>query len=76
MAFRSGKRELKVPVEPAQDQPFAFMVETQRGTATLPVELALEPMRVKGRRVKSGFSRWPSATRRRRKRWKSKGLSG
>lgn len=46
--FNPETRELKVGIEPAQDQPFAFMIGTQRGTATLLVELKLEPLVVKG----------------------------
>ena len=46
--FNPETRELKVGIEPAQDQPFAFMIGTQRGTATLPVELELQPLVVKG----------------------------
>jgi hypothetical protein len=46
--FNPETRELKVGIEPAQDQPFAFMIGTQRGTATLPVELNLQPLVVKG----------------------------
>jgi hypothetical protein len=46
--FNPETRELKVAIEPAQDQPFAFMIGTQRGTATLPVELELRPLVVKG----------------------------
>ena len=46
--FNPETRELKVGIEPAQDGPFAFMIGTQRGTATLPVDLELKPLVVKG----------------------------
>ncbi|MCW1926202.1 hypothetical protein OKA05_26830 [Luteolibacter arcticus] len=46
--FNPETRELKVGIEPAQDQAFAFSIGTQRGTATLPVDLVLEPVKVQG----------------------------
>ncbi|TAE77417.1 MAG: hypothetical protein EAZ84_04160 [Verrucomicrobia bacterium] len=46
--FNPQTRELKVGIEPAQDQPFAFIIGTQRGTATLPIDLQLQAMLVKG----------------------------
>ncbi|WP_193213353.1 hypothetical protein [Luteolibacter marinus] len=46
--FNPETRELKVAVEPAQEQPFAFSIGTQRGTATLPVDLKLSPLVVRG----------------------------
>lgn len=46
--FNPESRELKVAIEPAQQQPFAFTIGTQRGTAALPVDLTLSPMQVKG----------------------------
>jgi len=45
--FNPGTRELKVAIEPAQEQPFAFSIGTQRGTGALPVDLALAPLQVK-----------------------------
>ena len=46
--FDPAKRELRIPVEPAQDQGFDFIVETQRGADSLPMDLELEPLRVAG----------------------------
>jgi hypothetical protein len=46
--FDPGKRELRVSVEPAQEQAFSLLVETQRGAGALPVGLTLEPMRLSG----------------------------
>ncbi len=46
--FNPASRELKVAVEPAQQQPFSFSVGTQRGTGALPVDLVLSPLEVKG----------------------------
>ncbi|MEP4079258.1 MerC domain-containing protein [Haloferula sp.] len=46
--FNPETRELKVAVEPAQENPFAFSVATQRATEGLPVDLKLVPMRVVG----------------------------
>jgi hypothetical protein len=46
--FDPGKRELKMPVEPAQDQGFSFIIETQRGAGSLPMDLELAPLRVEG----------------------------
>ncbi len=46
--FNPETRELKVGIEPAQEQAFAFSIGTQRGTATLPVDLTLEPVKVLG----------------------------
>ncbi|WP_035603756.1 hypothetical protein [Haloferula sp. BvORR071] len=46
--FNPETRELKIAIEPAQDQPFTVSVATQRGTAALPVDLALSPLQVKG----------------------------
>jgi hypothetical protein len=46
--FNPENRELKIAIEPAQDQPFTVSVATQRGTAALPVDLALSPLVVKG----------------------------
>ena len=34
--FDPEKRELRVPVEPAQDQAFSFTIETQRGAELYP----------------------------------------
>jgi hypothetical protein len=46
--FDPVKRELRLSVEPAQDQGFAFTIETQRGAGALPMDLELEPLRVEG----------------------------
>lgn len=46
--FDPRTHELRVSVEPAQERPFAFTVETQRGTDALPVDLQLAPLRVNG----------------------------
>ncbi|WP_367874116.1 hypothetical protein [Luteolibacter sp. Populi] len=46
--FNPETRELKIAIEPAQDQPFTVSVATQRGTAALPVDLALAPLQIKG----------------------------
>jgi len=46
--FNPETRELKVAIEPAQQQPFALTIGTQRGTAALPVDLTLSPLQVKG----------------------------
>ena len=53
--FDPEKRELRVPVEPAQNQAFSFTVETQRGAGTLPMDLSLEPIRVTGTAGEIGF---------------------
>jgi hypothetical protein len=46
--FDPEKCELRVTIEPAQNQAFAFTIETQRGAGALPMDLALEPVRVGG----------------------------
>jgi hypothetical protein len=46
--FDPEKNELRVNVEPAQTQAFAFTIETQRGAGSLPMDLELEPVRVDG----------------------------
>jgi hypothetical protein len=46
--FDPKSRQLRVVVEPAQAATFRFDVETQLGTDALPVDLALEPIRVGG----------------------------
>ncbi len=53
--FDPVKRELRVPVEPAQDQAFGFTIETQRGAGGLPMDLALAPVRVTGSAGEVGF---------------------
>ncbi len=53
--FDPEKHELRVPVEPAQDQAFGLTIETQRGAGTLPMELNLEPVRVEGSAGEIGF---------------------
>lgn len=46
--FNPENRELRIAIEPAQDQPFTVSIATQRGTAALPVDLSLSPLVVKG----------------------------
>lgn len=46
--FDPSKSELRVSIEPAQSKAFSFTVHTQRGSAALPVEMNLEPLRVMG----------------------------
>ncbi|MFY7817710.1 MAG: hypothetical protein ACOVRB_05025 [Akkermansiaceae bacterium] len=46
--FEPNKSELRVAIEPAQNSAFSLTVHTQRGSAALPVEMKLEPLRVKG----------------------------
>jgi hypothetical protein len=53
--FDPVKRELRVPVEPAQDQAFGFTIETQRGAGALPMDLTLAPVRVTGAAGEIGF---------------------
>lgn len=44
--FEPNKSELRVAIEPAQSKAFSLTVHTQRGSAALPVEMKLEPLRV------------------------------
>ena len=53
--FDPEKLELRVPVEPAQDQAFALTIETQRGAGALPMDLDLAPIRVAGSAGEIGF---------------------
>jgi hypothetical protein len=53
--FDPVKRELRVAVEPAQDQAFGLTIETQRGEGGLPMDLTLEPVRVNGAAGEVGF---------------------
>ncbi len=53
--FDPEKRELRVPIEPAQDQAFELTIETQRGAGVLPVDLNLEPLRVIGAAGEIGY---------------------
>lgn len=46
--FDPEKRELRVPIEPAQETAFSLTIDTQRGTGPLPLELDLSPLRVAG----------------------------
>ncbi len=46
--FDPKSRKLRVELSPVQSGTFKFDVETQLGTADLPVDLALEPIRVLG----------------------------
>ncbi len=53
--FDPEKRELRANIEPAQTEAFSFVVESQRGADALPVDLALEPLRVDGAAGEIGF---------------------
>jgi len=53
--FDPEKQQLRIPIEPAQDKAFNLTVRTQMGTETLPVDLALTPVRVKGGSGEVGF---------------------
>ncbi|RYD23460.1 MAG: hypothetical protein EOP88_04115 [Verrucomicrobiaceae bacterium] len=53
--FDPEKRELRVPLDPAQDQAFAFTVESQRGAGALPMDLDLSPLRVDAAAGEVGF---------------------
>lgn len=53
--FDPENHELRVAVEPAQDQAFAFTIETQRGAGALPMDLDLAPVRVEGSAGEVGF---------------------
>jgi len=53
--FDPKKQQLRIPIEPAQDQAFNLTVRTQMGTGTLPVDLALKPVRVQGSSGEVGF---------------------
>jgi len=53
--FDPNKRELRLSVEPAQTVGFSFTVEIQRGAGALPVDLALEPVRIDGAAGEIGF---------------------
>ena len=44
--FDPKKSELRVAIEPAQSKAFSFLVETQQGSAALPLDVTLEPLRV------------------------------
>lgn len=46
--FDPQTRELRVPVEPAQEQAFEMVVHTQRGADALPFDMRLAPLRVDG----------------------------
>ena len=46
--FEPNKSELRVAIEPAQSKAFSLTVHSQRGSATLPVDMRLEPLRVMG----------------------------
>lgn len=46
--FDPVKSELRVAIEPAQTSAFSFVVETQQGSAALPVDVNLAPLRVMG----------------------------
>ena len=53
--FDPEKKQLRIPIEPAQDKAFNLTVRTQMGTETLPVDLALTPVRVQGSSGEVGF---------------------
>jgi hypothetical protein len=46
--FDPTTRKLRMAIEPAQAQPFHLTVETQRGTDAMPVQIALEPLKISG----------------------------
>lgn len=46
--FDPKTNELRVTIEPAQIKAFQFTVETQRSAGDLPMDLSLQPLRVKG----------------------------
>ncbi|MBC8127859.1 MAG: hypothetical protein H8M99_12030 [Gloeobacteraceae cyanobacterium ES-bin-144] len=53
--FDPEKHELRLPIEPAQDQSFSFIVETQQSAGNLPMNLDLTPLRVTGAAGEIGF---------------------
>jgi hypothetical protein len=53
--FDPIKSELRMTVEPAQNAGFSVIVETQRGTSALPIDLELDPVRVDGAAGEIGF---------------------
>lgn len=53
--FDPEERELRVPVEPAQDHAFVLTAETQRAAGTLPMDLELAPLKVSGAAGELGF---------------------
>jgi hypothetical protein len=53
--FDPAKQQLRIPIEPAQSGAFDFIVATQRGTETLPVDLTFAPIRVGGAAGEVGF---------------------
>src|SRR5690606_8306321 len=46
--FNPESRELRVTMEPAQTGPFNFRIESQKGGGTLPAQLEVSPLVVKG----------------------------
>lgn len=46
--FDPKSAALSINIEPAQDAAFSFLVETQRGSASLPLDWTAEPIRVTG----------------------------
>jgi hypothetical protein len=46
--FDPEKQELRMGVDPAQEEAFSFLIETQRGSGTLPADLDLAPVRIDG----------------------------
>jgi hypothetical protein len=44
--FDPATRDLRVAIEPAQQEAFTLTIETQRGSEALPMDLALSPLRV------------------------------
>ncbi|QTN32487.1 hypothetical protein HZ994_09150 [Akkermansiaceae bacterium] len=53
--FDPEKKQLRIPIEPAQESAFGLTVHTQMGTETLPVDLSLTPIRVQGSSGEVGF---------------------
>jgi hypothetical protein len=53
--FDPEKKQLRIPIEPAQSGAFDFTVTTQQGTDTLPVDLSLAPIRVEAAAGEVGF---------------------
>lgn len=53
--FDPEKKELRIPIEPAQEQPFGLTIDTQQGAGTLPMDLSLRPLRVHAAAGEIGF---------------------
>jgi hypothetical protein len=46
--FEPNRSELRLSIDPPQQQLFSFTVQTQRSTSALPLDLSMEPLRVVG----------------------------